>query len=265
MISWNAKTVGNSANPAILFLHGFMGSLEDWHVISKQLSTDYFCVMIDLPGHGNTVVSQEDDFRMSKTAGSLIGYLKSAGIQNCHLLGYSMGGRLALYIAVNFPQECNRVVLESANPGLIDEKEKKVRRKYDEELAREIEKNSAEEFLDKWYSMPLFQTLKEHPGFKELLENRIRYYNKDLSKSLVGMGLGNQASFWNKLNQLKMPILILTGEKDEKFRKIALQMYRKNKGFRVSVVRDCGHNVHFEDPETFVWEVKKFLKSEEDK
>jgi 2-succinyl-6-hydroxy-2,4-cyclohexadiene-1-carboxylate synthase len=261
MIHWHVKTLGSSGRPSILFLHGFLGSHEDWLPICEHLSGEYHCVLPDLPGHGKTVASRQSDFGMSVTAGSLIRYLDDHDIRKSHLVGYSMGGRLALYLAVHFERYFMTVTLESVSPGLAEKSEKLKRVELDEERAREIRNLSTERFLKKWYSAPLFKSLREHPDFEHLIEQRLKTKNKDWSKSLQGMGLGKQPSLWNRLKFLSTPILILAGEKDEKFRKIAFQMREIHPDFRVSVVKGCGHNIHFEKRDQFLQEINQFLNS----
>ena len=198
---------------------------------------------------------------MSSTARSLISYMDDHEIRNSHLVGYSMGGRLALYLAVHFQRYFMTVTLESVNPGLPDKEEKHRRVKLDEERAQEIQTIPAELFLRKWYSAPLFNSLREHPDFESLIRQRLRMENKEWSKSLKGMGLGKQPSLWKRLKILSVPILILAGEKDQKFRKIAFQMREIHPDFRVSVVKGCGHNIHFEKSDHFIGEINRFLNS----
>ena len=261
MIRWHVKSLGYPGHPSIIFLHGFLGSHEDWLPICEELSGKYHCVLPDLPGHGKTMATRQTDFRMFSTATSLIGYLDDHGIRQSHLVGYSMGGRLALYLAVHFQTYFMTVTLESANPGLPEKEEKLRRVELDEERAQEIQTTPAELFLRKWYSAPLFKTLREHPDFEHLIEQRLKMKNRDWSRSLRGMGLGKQPSLWRRLKFLSAPILILAGEKDEKFRNIALKMTEINPGFRLSVIKGCGHNIHFEKEARFLREINQFLNS----
>jgi 2-succinyl-6-hydroxy-2,4-cyclohexadiene-1-carboxylate synthase len=261
MINWNAKTIGNPNHPSIIFLHGFLGSREDWLPVSRKLGPPYQFLLIDLPGHVKTAVTRRTDYIISNTAKYLVDFLVDRGIQKCHLVGYSMGGRLALYLATKYPEIFDKVILESVNPGLSSKREKMRRIEQDEKLAREIENLPVDVFLKKWYDLPLFQSLKKHPNFSELFDRRCKFRNKSWPESLRGMGLGRQPALWRKLAHLKMPILILAGEKDEKFRKIAFQMKQENSGFDISVVRECGHNVHFENQKQFLIEVENFLKT----
>jgi 2-succinyl-6-hydroxy-2,4-cyclohexadiene-1-carboxylate synthase len=119
---------------------------------------------------------------------------------------------------------------------------------------------SAEEFLEKWYSVPLFDSLRNHPRFNTLIERRLKYKNVNWPASLRGMGVGEQKPLWEHIEQISVPVLILAGEKDEKYRYISLKMIESNPNFSVSIIPACGHNIHFEAEEKFYPEVIKFVK-----
>lgn len=259
MIRWNSKTIGKSHLPVMIFLHGFLGSLADWLPICRRFSTTHQCLILDLPGHGKTEASRASDYSISSTAKSLIKFLEGREIKQSVLLGYSMGGRLALYLAHHYSYFFKKVILESTSPGLRKKQDRIIRQKRDENLAADMERMNTEEFLQKWYLQPLFNTLRNHPKFNELLQQRIINQSILWPASLRGMGVGRQPSLWGKLKYLTMPILILAGEKDQKFRYIAFQMKDLNPEFSISVVPHCGHVIHVEDEDRFYQEVNKFL------
>ena len=259
MIRWNSKIVGKSRHPTIIFLHGFLGSLEDWLPVCRRLLPDYHCLLLDLPGHGKTEATRTSDYTMSVTARSLIEFLSSLDIRRSVIVGYSMGGRLALYLAVQYPHYFEKVILESASPGLQRKEDRLLRRKNDEWLATKMKNMPLENFLNEWYNLPIFKSLRNHPKFKELLGQRLASHTVNWTASLRGMGVGRQPPLWKKLKDLTMPILILAGEKDQKFRNISFQMKKLNPDFTVSIVPRCGHVIHFEDESRFYLEVIKFL------
>lgn len=259
MIRWNSKTIGKSHLPVMIFLHGFLGSLADWVPLCRRFSNMYQCLLLDLPGHGKTKASRASDYTISATAKSLITFLDSREIKRSVLLGYSMGGRLALYLAIHYPHYFERVILESASPGIQNKKDRLIRQKNDADLAAEMAQMRTEEFLQKWYEQPLFSYLRNHPKFNELLQQRMSNSSIYWSASLRGIGTGRQPSLWRKLKNLNMPILILAGEKDRKFRYIAFQMKELNPDFSISVAPRCGHVIHLEDEDRFCKEVNKFL------
>jgi 2-succinyl-6-hydroxy-2,4-cyclohexadiene-1-carboxylate synthase len=261
MIRWNTKILGISKTPVLIFLHGFLGSLKDWLPLARRFSSEYRCLLFDLPGHGKTETSRISDYSISATAKSLVKYLQDRNIFQSVLVGYSMGGRLALYLAVNYPDYFEKLILESTSPGLSNVRERMNRRINDERLANEMERLSVEEFLQRWYNQPLFKSLKCHPEFEELYRRRRHEKNVNWAASLRGMGTGRQPSLWHKLGSINIPVFILVGEKDQKFRNIANQMETQNPNFSISVIPRCGHVIHVEDAEKFYSEVIKFLNN----
>lgn len=115
---------GNSNKPLIVFLHGFMGNIHEFDEAISLLYDEFYYLTIDLPGHGKTQVLGSDEcYTMANTAQALINLLDQLKISQCFLVGYSMGGRLALYLTLHFPERFPQVVLESASPGLQTESE----------------------------------------------------------------------------------------------------------------------------------------------
>ena len=196
---------------------------------------------------------------MENTAAVIITLLNELSIGKCFLVGYSMGGRLALYLMLHYPQYFSKVVLESASPGLKTAAERQERIARDTLLADRLENDNLERFLTDWYRQPLFSDLQNHPRFREMFERRLRNNPAGLAKSLREMGTGCQPSLWEKLSQNKIPLLLVVGEKDTKFRSIADEMASLCSTATVEVIKGCGHNVHFEEPGKFVTEVEKFL------
>jgi 2-succinyl-6-hydroxy-2,4-cyclohexadiene-1-carboxylate synthase len=175
-----------------------------------------------------------------------------------------MGGRLALYLAIHYPEYFEKVILESTSPGLRNRTERSNRKINDERLATEMENMSTGKFLQKWYKQPLFETLNKHPGFEDFYLRRLRGNTVDWAASLRGMGTGQQPSLWKKLGRIALPVFILVGEKDQKFRNIANQMKAENSDFSISVISQCGHVMHLEDEERFYLEVNMFLNDKGD-
>jgi pimeloyl-ACP methyl ester carboxylesterase len=139
MTPWNETTDGDPAHPAVLFLHGFMGRREDWKPVVAALAEEYYCICPDLPGHGkNCLPGSGAGWEMAEAASGLMLLLNKYQIERCALVGYSMGGRLALYLAATYPKRFTRVVLESASPGLRTEEERAPRRQHDDNLADNI-------------------------------------------------------------------------------------------------------------------------------
>ncbi|MEG4241679.1 2-succinyl-6-hydroxy-2,4-cyclohexadiene-1-carboxylate synthase [Microcoleus sp. MON2_D6] len=250
---------GNKNQPTILFLHGFTGSSQDFSSVIPLLFNSYCCLAVDLPGHGETRVSGDEScYNISNTAQALIQLLNDLQIDKCLLLGYSMGGRLALYMTLHFPERFEKVVLESASPGLKTEKERSHRRQADLHLAQKLENSNIKDFLFNWYDIPLFKSLKNSPNFDKLIESRLANNPLELAKSLRNMGTGNQPSLWEKLAQNQIPIILLAGEYDDKFININTEMASLCPAATLEIVPKAGHNIHFENIDKFGSVVRQF-------
>lgn len=250
---------GNIDRPKIIFLHGFMGDIQDFSSVISLLSKNYCCLAIDLPGHGKTrVFGDEIYYNISNTARALIRLLDDLQIEKCFLLGYSMGGRLALYLTLHFPDRFYRVVLESASPGLKTKAERSHRLQADLQLAQKLENSNLKEFLLNWYDRPLFQSLKNSPKFDRLIAARLTNNPIELAKSLRNMGTGNQPSLWEKLGQNQIPLLLLTGEYDDKFTTINTEIASLCPAASLKIIPKTGHNIHWENIDLFVEIVRQF-------
>ncbi|MBD1826587.1 2-succinyl-6-hydroxy-2,4-cyclohexadiene-1-carboxylate synthase [Microcoleus vaginatus GB1-A2] len=250
---------GHKNQQTILFLHGFTGNFQDFSSVISLLSNSYFCLAVDLPGHGTTGVSGDEScYNISSTAQALIHLLDDLQIDKCLLLGYSMGGRLALYMTLHFPERFEKVVLESASPGLKTEKERSHRLQADLQLAQKLENSNIKDFLLNWYDRPLFKSLKNSPNFDNLIETRLANNPLELAKSLRNMGTGNQPSLWEKLAQNQIPILLLAGEYDDKFTTINIEIASLCPAASLEIVPKVGHNIHFENIDKFVAVVRQF-------
>lgn len=255
-------THGSVDNPPLLLLHGFMGCAADWEVICQHFSRRYFCICPDLPGHGRSLAcDDEQPWDMSNTAAWVVDLLDELRIERASLLGYSMGGRLALGLAIWHPSRCNKIILESASPGLASAGEREQRKRDDEMLACKIEGcQSLGDFLEEWYQKPIFAGITQTPSFEELLQRRLCNTPGALARSLREMGTGVQPNLWPHLKAMKLPLLLVIGEKDVKFDAISARMAAENMRFRRRIIPGCGHNCHHEQPAEFLEGVTRFLE-----
>jgi len=163
-------------------------------------------------------------------------------------VGYSMGGRLCLQLALDRPAVVPRLVLVSASPGIADDGERAARRDADERLAQEIERDGVDAFLERWLAQPLFATLP--PERAGLDERRAHHTVETLTSQLRTLGQGAQPSNWDRLGELRMPVLLVVGGLDAKYVDIAHRMAGAIADARVEVIPDAGHACHLEQPET---------------
>jgi 2-succinyl-6-hydroxy-2,4-cyclohexadiene-1-carboxylate synthase len=253
-------TLAGHSGPLLLLLHGFLGSRDDWCEITDRLGPGFRTLAVDLPGHGMSTTVEGALHRMDNCAAALIDLLDDITGDPCHLIGYSMGGRLALYLAVTYPERFASVILESASPGLRTAEERAARRKADEALADRLEGGALDRFLKDWYAQPMFESLRANrPRMAELMARRRQNEPSALARSLQHMGLGMQPSLWDKLDKLKTPLLLLAGAKDRKFVGLARAMCDLCHCGQMRIIDDCGHNIHHERPAEYSRQVLEFL------
>ena len=244
----------------LILLHGFTGSSIDWKPHREVFASHFDVIVVDLPGHGRTK-SSADKFSMSDVAAELIILLAELKLNVVNLLGYSMGGRLALYIAVHYPHLINKLVLESASPGLKTEEERLLRQKSDEQLACRIEQQGVQSFVDYWETISMWESQKNLPDNirTDLRTQRLQNSAAGLASSLRGMGTGQQPSLWNNLATMSRPTKLIVGALDRKFTDIAIEMQQHLPTSELTFVSHAGHNIHLEQPDTFNDMVIKFL------
>ena len=242
----------------VVLLHGFTGSTETWnHVLHFMKGIKV--ISIDLPGHGKTKL--ENPRLMEECCKDLNHIFETLELDSFHLLGYSMGGRTALSYACLYPQRLQSLILESASPGL-SEAERIGRVENDKWLANKLEKEGIRSFVDFWENIPLFSTQKKLSDSvkEEIRKERLGQDVIGLATSLRYMGTGKQPSWWNDLLAISMPVLLLTGEKDEKFVQINKKMQKLIVSCKLKVCEDVGHAIHVENPEIFGKLVTEFVK-----
>ncbi len=244
--------------PAVLLLHGFMGDASDWDAVAEALAPAFRCVAVDLPGHGEAVGLPDEAYTVEGTTAALVETLDALGVPCCFVVGYSMGGRLALHFALRHPERCARLVLESASPGLRTEAEQTARRAVDEQRAVAVEQD-LDGFLVQWYRMALFASLKDHPELRaQMMTKRRRNRPDEIARSLRGFGTGRQPSLWDELAGLSVPTLAVAGGRDRKFTDLAFEMAVAGPPVMPLIVR-TGHTVHAEQPALFADLVRDFF------
>ena len=267
-ITYHFEIAGQSALDAttpLVLLHGFTGSGTNWHELANRLARTMPIITIDLPGHGQTdAPATPERYHMAPSAHDVITILEQITPGSFNLLGYSMGGRLALYMAVTYPQLVNKLILESASPGLVDPAARADRVRSDEALADRIEREGIPAFVDYWERIPLFasQASLSSATRQRLRDQRLRNRPHGLANSLRGMGTGVQAALWDQLPTLAVPTLLLSGEFDEKFCAIADQMATLLPNARHQTIPQAGHTIHLEQPAAYEAAVIAFLRGQ---
>lgn len=267
ILKWHRFGTESTSAPAAIMLHGFMGCAQDWKAVAESLAPALRCLCPDLPGHG----AQRYDIAnaaasMSEIAAALIEYLDVNEIDTCTLMGYSMGGRIALYTALHYPHRFSRLVLVSTSPGLRTAQERSVRLEQDQQLQQELAKMGEgspefEAFLRCWYQQPLFSELsKQQALYEALVQRRMKNNPPALSESLHALSVASQPECWKELQQLAMPTLIVVGEKDEKYCRTSEEMVRLLPHSTLEIINKSGHIPHIEQHGRCVENLNNFLK-----
>ncbi len=246
----------------LLLLHGFTGCAANWQDAMGELQSRYRVFAIDLPGHGQTAAPNEPaHFAMPFVARQISVFIGDVIGGSANLLGYSMGGRLALCIALDHPVCVQKLLLESASPGLASLAERQARIASDEALAMRIVRDGIEPFMDAWERLPLFASQAQVPQRARARLRALRLQNDPagLALSLRGMGTGAQPSLWDRLPAWTKPTLLITGALDAKFVEINRAMAQRMPHALHHIVERAGHAVHFEQPDLFIALLKGFL------
>ena len=258
-IDYHIETHG--AGDPLVLLHGFMGSGANWQAQIEAFAAQFQVITVDLLGHGATEApARSIRYRMEYAAQDLIAIFEQLELASVSLLGYSMGGRLALYTTLAYPDEVTRLILESASPGLKTQEERAERIQQDEALAQRIESEGVETFAKSWSNLPLFASQTPEVR-KHLHKLRLQNNPQGLANSLRGMGAGAQPPLWDQLEELDLPVLLLCGELDRKFCAINREMQALILGATLEMIPDAGHTVHIEQPKRYHEVVLEFLKT----
>jgi len=212
----------------LVFVHGFTQTPASWGPVAER---------VDPPTRSVAVPAGPDFVTVALALGD----------GPATYVGYSQGGRLCLQLALDRPDTVHRLVLVSASPGIADTQERAARRDADERLAQEIERDGVDTFLERWLAQPLFATLpSERAG---LAERRADNTVESLTQQLRALGQGAQPSNWERLAELRMPVLLIVGGLDTKYVEIAHRMADQIADARVEVIEGAGHACHLEQPE----------------
>jgi len=227
----------------LVLLHGFGGTHRAWDGVIDCLDQQrYRPLALDLPGHGRAA-----DAERPITFVGCVAHVLSHSPERFALCGYSMGGRIALQIALAHPESVERLVLVSSSPGIADPAERAERRAADRRLADELESAPFEDFIERWRTQPLFA--EDPPEVGELARTDQRRNRPDaIAAVLRGLGTGEMEPMWPRLGELEMPVTVLAGDRDERFVRVARAMEPLLSHGHVEIVAG-GHGLPLENPQ----------------
>jgi 2-succinyl-6-hydroxy-2,4-cyclohexadiene-1-carboxylate synthase len=250
------RTDGGGAR--LVLAHGFTQTSRVWGSIDADLARDHEVVAVDMPGHGAS----------SEVASTLVdGALLLGGVGGrAHYLGYSMGARFCLHLALARPDLVDSLVLISGTAGIEDEGERRARRRSDAELADRLDPDRpgaaivpVEAFLREWMANPIFEGVTAEAGG---LEERRANTGRGLASSLRLAGTGSQLPLWKLLGRLEMPVLIVTGGDDEKFSTLGRRMaVAVGSNATLVEIGGTGHAPHLQRPEVVAGSVRRHVAS----
>lgn len=265
---YHVKIQGSTSLPMIVFLHGFTGTSSTWNEVAMLFEGKFNVVTVDLIGHGKTMSpSDPNRYSMAEQVADLEALFIEMNLREFTLVGYSMGGRIALAYTINYPNRVTSLILESASPGLKTEEDRYERKQADVLLAKRIQQEGVVAFVEFWEGIPLFASQKKMPQVKqsELRKERLGQKPVGLANSLLGIGTGSQPSYWDELPSIQVPILLITGEIDRKFVFIAREMNEIFPFANHITIKDTGHAIHVEKPTLFATmvedHIRKLIKS----
>lgn len=251
------------SGPAVLFLHGFTGSGDTWMPHLEAL-TGLTTVRLDFLGHGRSdAPADARRYGMEACVDDVLALQNRLDIQRCAIVGYSMGGRVAMRVALRAPERLWALVLESASPGIADPADRRHRVVQDMRLAERIRNDGVAAFADYWQALPLFASQARLPETtrQALRSQRLQHTAHGLANSLQGLGAGRQGPVLRRLRDLRLPVLLLAGALDDKYCGLANEMAAVLPCCRAHVVADAGHAVHLEQPAAFDAAVHGFLQA----
>lgn len=252
--------VGPAQAPPLLLLHGWLADRRDWHGVVDRLGERFRCIVMDLPGHGASPGADPDG--LGAAAAAVWATLDHLGVERTAVAGYSMGGRLALHVALAQPQRCAALAVLGASPGLIGATDRAARAALDDALARDLDGSELREFISRWYRLPLFSGLAAAltaAEFEALLDRRAEAQPARLAAALRYLSVGRQASLWPQLPKLTMPLLWLAGAVDAHYHAVAQAASTASPDARFAALAGCSHALLLEDPAGVARELAGFL------
>ncbi|GIU29770.1 2-succinyl-6-hydroxy-2,4-cyclohexadiene-1-carboxylate synthase [Shewanella schlegeliana] len=258
------RTIGKSGAPCVVFLHGFLGSKEDWNEIIEQLADDFFCISIDLPGHGGNGINDNSSLKLptpgfNRCAELVHTTLKQLNISQYHLVGYSLGGRIALHLARLYPQALQSLCLESCHPGLQNADDRVARQANDRDWADKLANLPIKEFLSLWYQQAVFSDLTQAER-KQLIHKRANNSAMALLNCYQATSLAEQQDLWDTPSLLPISSHFIAGHQDQKFMALA-KRWQQQQPLSLHCIEASGHNVHLAAPEAFTEQLKTIFAS----
>jgi 2-succinyl-6-hydroxy-2,4-cyclohexadiene-1-carboxylate synthase len=240
----------------LLLIHGFTGSGAAWADLAPVFQDEFDVIAVDLPGHGANPVA-------ASVEGAAEDLAHRYGSRHPHVLGYSLGARVALRLAIIHPASVRRLILESPSAGIDDPAAREERRRADDQLADDIERDGIEAFVERWERMPIFASQAQLPEAVKARQRAIRLANgpHGLAQSLRFAGQGVMEPLHERLGRISAATLVIAGQLDPARGRAEL-VAAGIPSARLAVIDGAGHTPHLERPDAFRRLALEFLQED---
>ncbi len=237
----------------IFLLHGFLGRPSDWNFIENEISKNQSVRIhaVDYLNHPQL----GPHFKFIEWAENFNKYVQSFGYSKKILIGYSLGGRLALHALQQSPDLWNQLVILSANPGLNSMQEKQARLANDETWAHKFSQMHWQDVMRDWNLQPVFAGNSNEP-----LRVEHDYDREKVAKCLVQWSLGKQENLENLIRKHRDKISWAVGALDKKFLHMSAAMYDENILKDLKIFDEVSHRIIFDQPEALSLWIKQIIK-----
>jgi 2-succinyl-6-hydroxy-2,4-cyclohexadiene-1-carboxylate synthase len=251
------RHIARGTGRPLVCLHGFMGSSRDWEFLAGELPGRAIWG-VDLPGHGASIGLSGSAYSVRGAAALVSASLRRMGSVDYDLLGYSMGGRVALALAISRPTEVHSLLLESAGLGLQGDDDRHRRARLDDDRAAALRSGPLKPFLDAWYELPVFSSLSPLMR-EERIAHASRNDRDELARAVAGMSPGRQEPMLDDLPDLDVPVTYVSGALDRPY--VATGDLVAERAPRVEhvTVEGAGHTVHLERSGEFLDIIRSHL------
>ena len=253
--------------PPLLLVHGFLGDARDWDRMRALLEPQLTASCFELPGHGAAPpIAASAGRGPERWFAASTEHLRDActALASPVMVGYSMGGRLALCTALRFPRAARGLIVIGADPGVEDAAARAERLTRDQALAQQLaaanDQAGFAAWLQRWYAAPLFGGLRRHPHFDELLRRRLQGRPTSLAAALRGLSVAVQPVLWHALARLPIPALFIAGADDAKYRAVAERIASLGAPWQSVVCQEAAHAVHLEQPDAVADLIRRFTR-----
>jgi 2-succinyl-6-hydroxy-2,4-cyclohexadiene-1-carboxylate synthase len=246
----------------VVILHGFTGSCASVEGIAEGLRDRHRTLRIDFIGHGaSDAPAEQEPYAFDRCVDQIADVLDRLVEGRAHIIGYSMGGRVALGLCAARPERVKSATVIGARAGIENAAERAQRVRDDEALADSIERDGVPAFVARWMALPLFAS-QQRLGAARLArarEQRLANRAHGLANSLRAMGAGAQPRLRARLAEVRVPVCLVVGDEDERFGEIANSLAGELSHARVATIPEAGHAAHLENPEAFLSVVRSFI------